>query len=123
MRQVVSALVIELVLFLHVLMAFLLAATSVMGSAVVLGAAVPDTTVRLSNLLWDVGGIGTLVFGVWLALDEYSLLDGWILAAFVLWAAAFELGRRARAEPLPWHWLRVLVVVLLLADMVWKPGA
>ena len=121
--QVVSALVIETVLFLHVLMAFLLAATAVMGSAVALGAAVPEQTVRVSNVLWDVGGIGTLVFGVWLALDAYSLLDGWILAAFVLWAVATELGRRARTEPLPWHWLRVLVVVLLLADMVWKPGA
>ncbi|MDQ3742178.1 MAG: hypothetical protein M3389_14650 [Actinomycetota bacterium] len=116
---------IELVLFLHVLAAFMLMATVVLSGAVVLGAAAPERTVRLANVLWDVGGIGTLVFGVWLALDldAYSLLDGWILAALVLWAAATELGRRARAELRPWHWLRAVVVVLLLADMVWKPGA
>lgn len=114
---------IELVLFLHVLAAFMLAATVVLSGSVVLGAAAPERTVRLSNLLWDVGGIGTLVFGVWLALDAYSLLDGWILAALGLWAVATELGRRARAELRPWHWLRALVVVLLLIDMVWKPGA
>ena len=114
---------IEFVLFLHVLAAFMLGATVVLSGAVVLGAAVPERTVRLSNLLWDVGGIGTLIFGVWLALDEYSLLDGWILAALVLWAIATELGRRARTELKPWHWLRALVVVLLLIDMVWKPGA
>jgi hypothetical protein len=115
--------VIEFVLFLHVLGAFMLGATAVVGSAVVLGAAVPERTVRLSNVLWDVGGIATLVFGIWLALDEYSIVDAWILIAFVLWAIATELGRRARTEPVPWHWLRVAVVVLLLADMVWKPGA
>lgn len=113
----------EIVLFLHVLAAFMLAATTVMGSAVVLGARAPEATVRLSNVLWDVGGIGTLAFGIWLALDEYSIVDAWILIAFVLWAAAYELGRRAREQPLPWHWLRVVVVVALLIDMVWKPGA
>ena len=114
---------IDFVLFLHVLAAFMLAATVVMSGAVVLGAAVPERTVRLSNLLWDIGGGGTLIFGVWLALDEYSLLDAWILAALVLWAIAAELGRRARDELRPWHWLRAIVVVLLLVDMVWKPGA
>ena len=113
----------DFVLFLHVLAAFMLAATVVMTSAVVLGAVVPERTVRLSNLLWDVGGIGTLVFGLWLAIDEYDIFDGWIIAALVLWAIATELGRRAREQPTPWHWLRALVVVLLLIDMVWKPGA
>jgi hypothetical protein len=115
--------VIDFVLFLHVLSAFMLAATVVLVSAVVLGATVPERTVRLSNLLWDAGGIGTLVFGVWLAIDEYDIFDGWILAALVLWAIATEMGRRARETPTPWHWLRALVVVLLLIDMVWKPGA
>ena len=113
----------EFVLFLHVLAAFMLGATVVIASAVVLGAATPEPAVRLSNILWDVGGIGTLVFGVWLALDAYDLLDGWILAALVLWAIATELGRRARTDPHPWHWLRAIVVVLILADMVFKPGA
>ena len=115
----------DFLLFLHVLAAFMLAATTVMASAVVLGAAVPDRTVRLSNLLWDVGGISTLVFGVWLALDieAYDIFDGWILAALVLWALATEAGRRAREDAVPWHWVRAGIVLLLLIDMVWKPGA
>ena len=114
---------IDFILFLHVLSAFMLAATVVMSSAVVLGAATPDRTIRLSNLLWDIGGIGTLVFGIWLAIDEYDIFDGWIIAGIVLWAIATEFGRRAREDLTPWHWLRAAVVVLLLIDMVFKPGA
>ena len=113
----------EYVLFLHVLAAFMLAATTVMASAVALGATVPERTARVSNLLWDIGGGGTLILGVWLALDEYDILDGWIIAGLVLWALAAESGRRARDEPVPWHWVRAALVVLLLVDMVWKPGA
>ena len=121
----------DTLLFLHVLAAFLLMTTVVMLSGVALGTPAPARTISLANLLWDVGGIGTLVFGIWLALDidGYGLLDFWILAAIVLWLGATELGRRARAaiddrgEFARWHWLRALVVVLLLADMIFKPGA
>ena len=122
----------DALLFLHVLSAFLLMATVVMLSGVALGTPAPGRTVSLANLFWDVGGLGTLVFGVWLALDidGYGLLDFWILAAIVLWAVATELGRRARATVgdaagrfAQWHWLRTAVVVLLLADMIFKPGA
>lgn len=121
----------DTLLFLHVLAAFLLMGTVVMLSGVALGSAAPARTVSVANVLWDVGGLGTLVFGVWLALDiDYDLLDFWILAALVLWAIATELGRRARAaiDGAPerfaqWHWLRAAVVVLLLADMIFKPGA
>ena len=118
----------DTLLFLHVLAAFLLMGTVVMLSGVALGAAAPGRTVSLANVLWDVGGAGTLVFGVWLALKDYDILDFWILAAIVLWAIAAELGRRARnavgeASFAQWHWLRAAVVVLLLADMIFKPGA
>jgi hypothetical protein len=117
--------VTDFILFLHVLAAFMLAATVVLSSAVALGAAVPDRTVRLSNVLWDVGGIGTIVFGIWLAIDvdTYDIFDGWIIAAVVLWGIATEMGRRAQEQLLPWHWIRSLLVVLILVDMVWKPGA
>lgn len=126
------AAVTDTLLFLHVLSAFLLMATVVMLSGVALGAATPGRTISLANLFWDVGGIGTLVFGVWLALDidGYGLFDFWIIAAIVLWAIATELGRRARNAVddgrerfAQWHWLRTAVVVLLLADMIFKPGA
>ena len=123
-------LVTDALLFLHVLAAFLLVGTVVMLSSVALGAAAPGRTVSLANVLWDVGGIGTLVFGIWLALDmdQHGLFDFWIVAAVVLWAIATELGRRARnavgeAGFAQWHWLRAAVVVLLLADMIFKPGA
>jgi hypothetical protein len=121
--------VYDTLLFFHVLAAFMLGATVVVSSALVLGAPAAPRTSTVANVLWDVGGLGTLVFGVWLALyvDGYALWDGWILAAIVLWAIATELGRRARdvavANFATLHWLRTLVVVLLLADMVWKPGA
>lgn len=119
----------DTLLFLHVLSAFMLGATVVIASAVVLRSEAPAATAAVANVLWTVGGLGTLVFGVWLAIyvDGYDILDGWIIAALVLWAAATELGRRAAdatvANPAMWHWLRTAVVVLLLADMVWKPGA
>ena len=115
----------DFVLFLHVLSAFMLAATTVMLSAVALGAAVPERTVRVADLLWNVGGGGTLLLGIYLALDiaGSGLLDGWIIVAIVLWFVATELGRRASRQIAPWHWLRALVVLLILVDMIWKPGA
>ena len=129
----VSGAVTDALLFLHVLAAFLMAGTAVMLSGVALGTPAPARTVTMANRLWDAGGLGTLVFGVWLALDieGYGLLDFWIIAAIVLWAIATELGRRARAAVedaaagrfARWHWLRTAVVVLLLADMIFKPGA
>ena len=122
----------DALLFLHVLAAFMLVATVVMLSGVALGAAAPGRTVSLANLFWDVGGLGTFVFGVWLALreDQWDFFSFWILAALVLWAIATELGRRARgalheapARFAQWHWLRTAVIVLLLVDVIFKPGA
>lgn len=126
--------VADTLLFLHVLAAFLLFSTVVMLSGVALGTAAPARTVSIANVLWDVGGIGTLVFGIWLTfvddVGDYALLDFWIIAAIVLWLIATELGRRARGAVdegrdrfAKWHWLRTAVVVLLLADMIFKPGA
>ncbi len=123
------AAVYDTLLFFHVLAAFMLGATVVVSSALVLDAPAAPRASTVANVLWDVGSLGTLVFGVWLALyvDGYELWDGWILAAIVLWAIATELGRRARdvavANFATLHWVRTVVVVLLLADMVWKPGA
>src|SRR5215213_3325527 len=54
----------DALLFLHVLAAFLLVGAVVMVSGVALGAAAPGRTVSVANLFWDVGGLGTLVFGV-----------------------------------------------------------
>jgi hypothetical protein len=120
-------------LFLHLIAAFLLAVTVVMYSAVALGAAAPGRTLFVADRCWDVGGLGTLILGIWLALhlDEYGFFDGWILGAIALWFVATGLGqtvqrRIASGETsaiAAMHWVRTLVVIGLLVLMIWKPGA
>ena len=87
------------------------------------------------------------------SLDEYQLWDGWIIAALVLWliggilgqqsgAAYAEGGRRAgelaaggttsspelaetfgASRAFWFHCATVAVVLLIIVDMIWKPGA
>ena len=84
-------------LFLHVLSAFFLAAGIVIYSSFALGGPVTRTSKVIAEVLWGVGGLGTLVFGVWLALNrpEYEIYDGWIIAAIVIWFLATGSGARA----------------------------
>ncbi|MDX6424009.1 MAG: putative integral rane protein [Gaiellaceae bacterium] len=153
-------------LFLHVLTAFALVAALVVFwiiGIVSRNVARPAESLRYfrvaqpANILIVVGTLGTLIFGIWLAVerDEYQVWDGWILAALVLWAVASEAGRRGglpymeakklaerlaaegRAdEPSPelhaklkdrsgmmLNALSSLAVLLLLLDMIYKPGA
>jgi hypothetical protein len=127
-------------LFLHVLAAFLLVITVVMYSAVALGGTLGGRATFIADRCWDVGGLGTLILGVWLALklDEYGIFDGWIIGALVLWLVATGLGETVRkrlAEArdgdgtvttgavTTLHWLRTLTVLGLLVLMIWKPGA
>jgi hypothetical protein len=118
-------------LFLHVLSAFLLVITVVMYSAVALGGTLGGRAAFIADRCWDVGGLGTLIFGIWLALylDQYDFFDGWILGALALWFVATGLGqtiqrRTAAGEPAAvatMHWIRTLVVLGLLVVMIWKP--
>ena len=137
-------------LFLHVLAAFALVGSLVIFTTVLLAtrssSADGDTPLLgvswLGSRLWDVGGLGTLVFGVWLAidLDGYDLLDGWILAALVLWVVAAGAGARlgiayneARSggglaglrtsSATTLQLVMIVATTLLLIDMIWKPGA
>ena len=120
-------------LFFHLLAAFLLFVTLVTYTAMAVGAVAGGRAVFVADRCWDVGGLGTLVLGIWLALylDEYELFDGWILGAIGLWVIATGLGdteRRRLAEGesaavSTMHWLRTLAVLGLLVLMVWKPGA
>src|SRR5215217_9703472 len=113
--------------------AFLLAVTIVMYSAVALGATTSSRALFVADRCWDVGGLGTLILGIWLALylDEYDIFDGWIIGAIVLWFVATGLGqslqrRMASGDTTAvatMHWIRTLVVLGLLVLMVWKPGA
>ena len=111
---------------------------------------------RLGGVGVIAGSLGTVVFGVWLAitLDAYHPWDGWVIAAIVLWAIASETGRRtdpeyghafsragelvAAGETGPsaelaalcrprngmlLHLTSTAAVLLILLDMIWKPGA
>jgi uncharacterized membrane protein len=153
-------------LFLHVLAAFALVAALVVFWTIGLVARNVDRpseslryfrVARPANILIGVGTIGTLIFGIWLAIDsdEYQVWDGWVLTSLVLWAISTELGRRAgttygeaaklaarlssegRGEE-PNVELRTLLqdrtamllqalsslgVLLILFDMIYKPGA
>jgi len=120
-------------LFFHMIAAFLLAVTIVMYSAVALGATTSSRALFVADRCWDVGGLGTLIFGIWLALnlDQYDFFDFWILLAIALWLVATGLGqsvqRRLGGEDVSavnaMHWIRTIVVIALLVTMVWKPGA
>jgi hypothetical protein len=128
----------EWLLLLHLVGAF-----AAMGSVVVFsvlmvsGARVagPQLT-YLGRRLWDVGGLLTLVFGVWLALDVdgYGILDGWILGALVLWAiaagagirlgTAYSDGDEARSgNVVPTYAVMAVAITALLVVMIYKPGA
>ena len=122
-------------LFLHVLGAFAAVGSVVVFTVVLLAADGTPAALRLVALgrrLWDMGGAATLVFGVWLALHVkgYDLLDGWILAALVLWAVAAGSGvrlgmlyRQGGSRPVLLWAVMALAVTALLVDMIFKPGA
>ena len=130
----------DTLLFLHVLSAAILFITVATGLSWAFGAQVDVTTARLDSFGNAVGGMGVLIFGVWLALnvDGYELWDTWIIIALVLWiigaAAGGRLERVVReavgsdgnvvalpSQAVPLNWIRIAAMVLLLADMVWKP--
>jgi hypothetical protein len=130
----------EALLLFHVLAAFFLASGVLIYSAFALGSPVNKATRTVAEILWGVGGLGTLALGIWLALnrDEYELWDGWIIASLVLWFLATGSGAQASRGVQPTgddsavaidrrtafaHWARVLYVVALLIVMLWKPGA
>ena len=132
-------------LALHLLSAVSLGAALTGFWALVLGTradggALPAMAVgRLNGPLTaavSIGGLGTIVFGVWLAIvdDAYHVWDGWIVAAIVLWAAGMGLGQRAgtaferggpadRRSGLMLHAGATVAILAVLVLMIWKPGA
>ena len=130
----------EWLLFLHLLAAFVLVSGLVAYGVLVLsrgGEAVSRALGAPALALWNAGGLGTLVFGVWLALDidGYELWDGWIIAALVLWligsGAGGQLERAVRSgQPVRGIdgarmkvGVMALATLLLLVVMIFKPGA
>jgi hypothetical protein len=93
-----------------------------------------------------------LILGIWLAIKspDYHVWDGWVIAALVLWAAMGAVGARTGAyytsvqkladanEPgaeteviarlqaptgMLLHLATIAIFVLILLDMLFKPGA
>jgi uncharacterized membrane protein len=92
-------------LFLHVLSAFSLVAAEVLVTLLIVGGwklELPSEISRVFRLsrfgdvLFGVGAVGTILIGIWLAidLDEYKLWDGWVIAGLVLWAVLMGVGGR-----------------------------
>lgn len=125
-------------LFVHVLAAFLAVAGVVMylGFLTTTGSGGPvpgqAPLLRLAPLatgLWNVGGLGTIIFGIWLAINrpQYELWDAWVIAS----AAGGRVGvgyralRRGTGAPASAaiHAAMAVAVALLLIDMIYKPGA
>ena len=125
----------EWLLFLHVLAAFLLVSGLVAYGVLVLSGAgaVRGVLARPAAGLWNVGGLGVLVFGVWLALnvDGYELWDAWIIVALVLWliasGAGGQLERMVREQAVAGgrsHYaVMATATFVLLLDMIFKPWA
>jgi hypothetical protein len=152
------------ILSLHLLSAFAIVGAEVIFTIMIVALWNSDSTSRVASLtrvsqvataMVIAGTLGTIVFGVWLAisLDAYEVWDGWVIAAIVLWALALESGRRAGADygaagieagrlaaagtgtsrdvaatfgASRAFWLHVVstaLIVLILIDMIWKPGA
>ncbi len=94
------------ILALHLLSAFALIGALVIFWIMIVALWNTDSTTRVASLMTvsrvgtvmiAAGSIGTIVFGIWLAisLDAFQVWDGWVIAAIVLWAIAAEVGRRA----------------------------
>ena len=129
----------DALLFLHLLSAAAIFAAVVAFSGFLLGARFGPGAARAFTFLWQAGIVGVILFGLALAIgvDGYALWDVWVLIAIVLWLAAggssdrLSAAYRDAAEsgaPLPadiarTHVFHVAIVVLLLADMIWKPWA
>jgi len=127
----------DTLLFLHVLSAFVLVTTLGLYWAMYAG---PDVLLRLNAVafpLWALAGVSVLVFGIWLSFDVsvYEPWDGWIVAAIILWLISGAFGSQLAQgykrmaggiggrPTLSAHVVASAAVILLLIDMIWKPGA
>jgi uncharacterized membrane protein len=139
--------VYDWLLFLHVLSASLLVGALAYFWALVIatrpgrslfGGAVAVSLARPATVAVSVGIAGTLIFGIWLAIDVdgYELWDGWILASLALWVVGTGAGERSGRALTPvgdvypaWrrgvllHTVASVAALLILVLMIWKPGA
>jgi hypothetical protein len=126
-------------LFLHLLGAAAVFSALALFTAGLLGtqAERPDgdvllrPLVRVGGVLFDVGGLLLVVFGIWLAYEaDYGLSEGWVLAALVVYVVAAFAGTRTRIRLRgamehagAFYAVTLASVLVLLALMIFKPGA
>jgi uncharacterized membrane protein len=87
--------------------------------------------VRVGGVLFDVGGLLLVVFGIWLAFDAgYGLTEPWVLAALALYVVAAFTGTRTRnrlrgamQRAGAFYVVTLASVLVLLALMIFKPGS
>ncbi len=133
------------VLFLHLLSGFVLAGSltalwvlvlATRPAAPVVGPEEAMRYGRIAGPLVGVGLVGTIGFGIWLAIqsDSYHPWDGWVVAALVLWVVAGwaggEAGKELNRDPIGrrragirYQALSSIGVLAMLVLMIWKPGA
>jgi len=133
-------------LFLHVLSAALVVGGLTALWALVLGTRSTAASIdaesamsfgRFAGILVGVGMMGTILLGIWLAIDVdgYEVWDGWILASLVLWAVGGWAGGKAGKEwaqddpvaarrgGIRFQAINTVAVLVILVLMIWKPGA
>jgi uncharacterized membrane protein len=137
----------EWLLVLHVLSAFALVAGFAGFWGLTLatrggGSAAIGSLAAAFGAVTGLGTLGTLVFGIWLAIyvDGYELWDGWIIASLVLWVIGTGAGRqtgvvmtqaglggadapRLRRRGLLLQVVASLSILAILVLMIFKPGA
>jgi hypothetical protein len=127
----------DALLFLHLLSAAALVTGLVAFSAIAMGARVELSSVRIYLALWHIGLVGVFLLGLALAIDidGYEIWSAWVLIAIALWMtvggfgdklpAAYKEagGESVTASAVRAHWITVVLVVLMLADMIVKPWA
>ena len=153
------------ILALHLLSAFAYVAGMIVFWVLIVAVRRTDTpegttrmapVVKVGTIATGVGGIGTIVFGLWLtfSVGGYRIWNFWIIAALVLWAIAAGVGGRTGKEyqrgmdkaleleaagqtgpnaellalnrtqnGVVLHAIASAALLLLLIDMIWKPGA
>ncbi len=131
-------------LFLHVLSAFVAVGAMTVLWGLVLGTRQPAPAIdqasaeaigKWGGIAVGAGMMGTLLLGIWLAIDleAYEIWDAWILGSLVLWAvggwsggkAGKEFGRGpdGRGSGIRFQALNSAALLVILVLMIWKPGA
>ena len=123
------------------------------GDAPRIASTMPLARVGTALVMTGISGTIVFGVWLAISLDRYQLWDGWIIAALVLWAIGGYVGQKAgegyaaggqRAAELTaqgttsspelaqtfgasrafwFHTATLVVVLLIVIDMIWKPGA